>query len=111
MDRQGCRVIQRPEGGGGTPEGKCIKPLVREMAKGKIPFTESFPKWSFPVMGCNTVQLSQCYFEGCVKGNCFLGFHMTIPFVSLHKGSRKLNCRHFLTINSTELQQAQETDC
>lgn len=81
------------------------------MAKGKIPFTEPFPNWSFTAMGGNTVQLPQCYFEGGVKGNCSLGFHMTTSFVLLDKGNRKLNCRHFLTIKLTELQQAQEADC
>lgn len=53
------------------------------MAKGKIPFMEPCPKFSF------IMQLSQCYFTDSMKENCFLGFGMTISLVSLARGSRK----------------------
>lgn len=57
------------------------------MAKGKIPFTESFTKFSFTAMGCTAVQLPQCYFTGGMKGNCFLGFYMTISLVSFREAA------------------------
>lgn len=56
---------------------------------------DSFPKFSFTGMGCNVVQLSHCYFTGHMKGNCFMGFHMTISLVSLDRGNSKLNYMPF----------------
>lgn len=65
------------------------------MARGKIPFVNSFPKFSSTVMGCHVVQLSHRYFIEGMKGNCFVGFHTTISLVSLDRGSRKLNYMPF----------------
>ena len=87
------------------------------MARGKIPFVNSFPKFSSTVMGCHVVQLSHRYFIEGMKGNCFVGFHMTISLVSLDRGSRKLNYRRELwqvVFSFTEiphLSHCQEMNC
>lgn len=57
------------------------------MATGKIPFTESCPKFSFTAMGFTVVQLPQCHFTAGVKGNCFLGFGLTISLVSFREAA------------------------
>lgn len=81
--------------GWGDPKGKCIKLLgVDKWLGGKFHLWTHFLSLA-PVMGCPVVQLSHRYFTEGMKGNCFVGFHMTIPLVSLDRGSRKLNYMPF----------------
>lgn len=71
------------------------------MAKGKIPFTESFPKFSFTAMGCTAVQLPQCYFPGGYERKLFPRILYDHIPCFIQRGSKKQHNRHFLTINST----------
>lgn len=78
------------------------------MAKEKTLSMEFFVRFSFSVNMCSFLNV---YFREGHEENCSSGSHINMSFVPLDRCSRKLNYRHFLTINPTELQQAQAADC
>lgn len=66
------------------------------MAKEKPLSMESFLRFSFLV---NMDSFLNVYFTEGYEGNCSPGSHINMYFVPLDRCSRKLNYRHFLTIN------------